>query len=283
MVNCNKLQYFYLMRLHRPIGIFLLLWPALWALWIAGNGKPNPWIVIIFIVGVVLMRSAGCVINDFADRNYDGMVARTKDRPLVTGKVSAKEAIILFVVLIFMAFGLVLFLNRLTVLLSIVAVLLATLYPFTKRFIHAPQLVLGLAFNWGVPMAFAAQTGSLPPVTWLVFLISVLWTLIYDTQYAMVDRADDLIIGIKSTAILFGRADKLIIGVLQIMVLALLILLGLILSCRSAYYLCLALAAALSLYQQYLIWQREPQLCFKAFLNNHWFGLVVFLGLALGI
>lgn len=274
-------QYALLMRLHRPIGILLLLWPTLWALWIAGNGKPSFAIVIIFVSGVIIMRSAGCVINDFADRHFDGFVARTKDRPLVNGKITPKKALILFVILTMIAFLLVLFLNPLTILLSLVGVALAVIYPFMKRYIHSPQFVFGLAFSWGVPMAFAAQTNSVPSIAWLIFITNAFWCVIYDTMYAMVDKPDDLRIGIKSTAILFGNADRLIIGILQTTMITLLFLLGKILSLSIWFYAGLLITILFFIYQQYLIKDREQQKCFQAFLNNQWVGLVIFLGLVI--
>ena len=213
-------EYALLMRLDRPIGIFLLLWPALWALLVAGEGRPDPLVLVVFILGVILMRSAGCVINDYADRDIDGHVRRTRERPLAAGRVSALEAKLLFLLLCLMAFGLVLLLNPLTIMLSFVGALLAATYPFMKRVTHLPQVYLGAAFGWSVPMAFAAQTGSLPPIAWLMFTATVLWATVYDTMYAMVDRDDDLVLGVKSTAILFGESDRQIIGVIQVMLLA---------------------------------------------------------------
>ena len=268
-----------LVRLDRPIGIFLLMWPALWALWIAGEGSP-PWrIVLIFVAGVVLMRSAGCAINDLADRDLDGHVARTRERPIAAGLVSPKEALGVFLVLSLAAFVLVLFLDWKTVILSVVALGLAVIYPFMKRYTHVPQLFLGAAFGWAVPMAFTAITGSVPPLAWLLFGATVVWALIYDTQYAMVDREDDLRVGIKSTAILFGRHDRLIIGLLQVL---LLILLGYVgyLAGRGGWYAAgLAVAVFLTVHQQYQIRDREPAACFHAFLNNNYLGMAVFLGL----
>jgi len=276
------IQYAYLMRLNRPIGILLLLWPTLWALWIAGEGMPSFHVLMTFIFGVVLMRSAGCVINDFADRKIDAHVERTQNRPLAAGRVTTKEALILFVVLCLFAFFMALFfLNTLTIALSVVAVLLASLYPFMKRYTYLPQFVLGAAFAWAIPMAFAAELGTVPAIAWLLFLITVLWTVAYDTMYAMVDRPDDLKIGVKSTAILFGRADRLIIGVLQAVVLSLLVVVGLLLDLHMIYFVSLVIALSLVVYQQILIYERMPQGCFKAFLNNNWFGLIVFIGMML--
>lgn len=274
-------DYARLMRLHRPIGILLLLWPTLWALWIASHGRPDFKILIIFILGVIIMRSAGCVINDFADRHIDGAVARTKDRPLVIGKVTSKGALILFAILLLIAFLLVLQLNFLTILLSLMGLVLAIIYPFMKRYINSPQFILGLAFSWGIPMAFAAQTNSVPFIAWLIFAANMLWVVIYDTLYAMVDKNDDLLIGVKSTAILFGQADKLIIGLLQIGLITVLFIIGILLQLKIEYYLGIVAATAFAIYQQYLIKDRDAQKCFQAFLNNNWFGMMVFLGLVL--
>jgi 4-hydroxybenzoate polyprenyltransferase len=272
-------QYRLLLRLHRPIGIFLLLWPALWALWIAAKGTPDPRVLLIFVAGVVLMRSAGCAINDYADRHFDPYVRRTRERPLAAGRVSPPEALVLFAVLSLLAFGLVLLINPLTVWLSLVGVGLAATYPFIKRFSHLPQLYLGLAFGWAVPMAFAAQTGSVPPVAWLMFTATVIWAVAYDTLYAMVDREDDLRIGVKSTAILFGYHDRAAVALAHATLLGLLGILGLGEGLGAAYFLGLIAAAGLATYQQYLIRTREPEHCFKAFLNNHWLGAVIFAGI----
>ncbi len=278
----NRLgQYAQLMRLHRPIGIYLLLWPTLWALWLAGNGQPPRGVVLVFALGVALMRSAGCVMNDIADRDFDPHVARTRDRPLAAGRVSLGEAVTVLTVLCLLAFGLVLTQNALTVKLSFVGVALAISYPFMKRLHHFPQFHLGAAFGWGIPMAYAAVADALPPVCWLLFLGNVLWSVIYDTQYAMVDREDDLKIGVKSTAIRFGARDKQIIGYLQLALLAVLIGIGLATGRGWIYYLGLFVTAWLALYQQYLIRDRKPEECFKAFLNNHAFGLIIFCGLLL--
>lgn len=275
------IAYAQLMRLHRPIGILLLLWPTLWALWIAGAGHPSLKNVIIFVLGTAIMRSAGCVINDIADRKFDGLVARTKMRPLITGAVTVKSALILFFILLACAFILVLMLNRLAILLAFVGAAVAIIYPFTKRITHLPQLVLGVAFAWGIPMAFAAEQNAIPSVAWFIFFITWLWIIVYDTEYAMTDRADDIGIGIKSTAILFGKYDRLIIGLIQLTILFLLFVLGLFLSFGAFYYLALFFGALLFLYHQYLIKDREPAKCFKAFLNNSWFGMVIFFGIAL--
>lgn len=273
-------QYALLMRLHRPIGIFLLLWPTLWALWLASEGHPDPLITAIFILGVILMRSAGCVINDYADRHFDPQVQRTQDRPLAAGRVSETEALMVFGVVSLIAFILVLQLNWLTIALSLVAILLAASYPFTKRYTHWPQAYLGIAFGWGIPMAYAAQTGEIPPLAWLLLIINILWAIAYDTMYAMVDREEDKLIGVKSTAILFGSADKIIIGSLHFVVLLLLFSIGQELQLAIWYNLGLLVAASLSLYQQWLIRHRQRQGCFQAFLNNHWFGAAIFIGIA---
>ena len=266
------------MRVDKPIGIFLLLWPTWWALWIAGEGFPDPLVFVVFTAGVFLMRSAGCVINDFADRNIDGQIERTKHRPLAQKRVSSKEALLLFVALALTAFALVLFMNAKTVAMSFVGVTLAASYPFMKRFTHLPQLVLGTAFAWSIPMAFAAQTNDVPLVAWLLFLATICWTVAYDTMYAMVDRKDDLKTGVKSTAILFGDKDKLIIGILQAVTLLLLMIIGIYLGLSSLYYIGLLIAAGLAVYQQTLIKRREEKKCFVAFLNNNWFGVAVFAG-----
>ena len=274
-------EYALLMRLNRPIGIFLLLWPALWALLIAGDGRPPPEIVMIFIGGVILMRSAGCVINDFADRQIDRYVARTRNRPLTSGRIRPWEAKLLFTLLSLAAFALVLLLNPLTIVLSFVGALLALTYPFMKRVTHLPQVFLGVAFGWSVPMAFAAVTDTIPPLAWLLFTATVLWATVYDTMYAMVDRDDDIVLGVKSTAILFGDADRQIIGVLQVLLLVCLVMIGHQVGLGWYYYGSLVIAALLALYQQGLIRYREREGCFRAFLNNNWFGAVIFVGLLL--
>jgi len=272
-------NYWLLVRADRPIGIYLLLWPALWALWIAGEGHPVWWVTLIFVLGTALMRSAGCAINDFADRDLDGQVERTAQRPLATGAVTPKEAVLVFVVLSLIAFGLVLFLNTLTIMHSFVAVALAALYPFMKRYTHLPQLFLGIAFGWAVPMAFTALQQQIPPLAWLLFAATVVWALIYDTMYAMVDREDDLQVGIKSSAILFGDYDRLIIGLLQLLMLGLLWQVGEMAGRGLAWQVALGAGALLFAFQQYLIRDRDRLCCFKAFLNNNLFGLVLFLGL----
>lgn len=281
LIQQRSYYYALLMRMNRPIGTYLLLWPTVWALWLAGEGNPDTGVTLVFVLGVVLMRSAGCVINDYADRNFDPHVARTRDRPIATGKVSPREALILFAVLCLLAFGLVLLMNRLTVLLSLAGAFLAVTYPFMKRYTHLPQVYLGAAFGWAVPMAFAAQTGELPREAWLLFVANVLWATVYDTMYGMVDREDDLKIGVKSTAILFGEADRAIIAIIQVLLLVALAMAGQAAELGGYYYFGLLLAASLAVYQQYLIREREPQACFKAFLNNNWFGAAVFGGILL--
>lgn len=277
----NKLLAFHrLMRTDKPIGALLLLWPTLWALWVATPGLPPLWILAVFVAGVWLMRAAGCVVNDYADRKFDGHVKRTANRPLPSGDVTEKEARTLFVVLILLSFLLVLTLNTMTILLSVAALALAWVYPFMKRYTHLPQVVLGAAFGWSIPMAFAAVSESVPLSCWLMFLANILWAVAYDTQYAMVDRDDDLKIGIKSTAILFGRQDKLIIGILQVAVLGLMVGIGYLNQLNGAFYAAVAAAGVLFIYQQKLIANREREACFKAFLNNNYVGLVLFLGLA---
>jgi 4-hydroxybenzoate polyprenyltransferase len=272
--------YHRLMRLDKPIGILLLLWPTLWGLFIAGKGEPDWIISLIFVAGTVLMRSAGCVMNDIADSQYDGLVARTQYRPLVTNEVSKKEAYMLAAMLSLVAFGLVCMLNTLSIKLSLVGLLLAISYPFTKRFFPMPQAYLGIAFGWGIPMAFAAILGYVPPVAWLLLLANISWAIAYDTEYAMVDREDDLKIGIQSSAITFGRFDVLAVMCCYIVTLLLLTLTGQLLGLGYAYYMGLALAASVAIHHYFLIRQREKTNCFKAFLANNWFGFCVFIGLA---
>ena len=274
-------EYGKLMRLDRPIGILLLLWPTLWALWIAGEGRPDESVFAVFVLGVIVMRSAGCVVNDLADRRFDPHVKRTRDRPLALGTVSVAEALCLFAGLMLIAFGLVLTQNRLTITLAFVGAFLAATYPFMKRFTSLPQLYLGVAFGWGVPMAFAAQTAALPQISWLMFLIIVVWAIIYDTMYAMVDREDDLKLGLRSTAILFDEADRFIIGVLQLIFFAGLMLLAPMADLGKWYWLGLAGAAIAAIYQQFLIRDRDPASCFRAFLNNNALGASIFAGIAL--
>lgn len=270
-----------LMRLDRPIGTYLLLWPTLWALWLAAEGMPDGKVLAVFVLGVILMRAAGCVINDYADRKIDGHVSRTRTRPLATGKVQAKEALILFACLLAASASLLLFTNQLTALLALGGVFLATLYPFCKRFTFYPQIVLGAAFSWAIPMAFAAQSNALPSTLWLVYIANLLWTVAYDTEYAMCDREDDLKIGVKSTAIIFAEADRAIIGLLQGLTLICLLLVGARFELGLYFHLGL-LAMALSFaWQQWLIRAREAQACLAAFLSNHWSGLLVFAGIVL--
>ncbi|MGF1698634.1 4-hydroxybenzoate octaprenyltransferase [Vibrio lamellibrachiae] len=274
--------YWLLMRMNRPIGSLLLLWPTLWALIVAAEGLPKWDVVVVFTLGVLLMRSAGCVINDFADRHVDGHVKRTKDRPLPSGMVSSKEAIGLFVLLAVVSFLLVLTMNPLTIKLSFAGIVLAFIYPFMKRYTHLPQLFLALAFSWAIPMAWAAQTNELPLMVWYLFVINAVWTIAYDTQYAMVDRDDDVQIGIKSTAILFGRFDKMIIGALQLVMLIMLMLLGDYYLLGTTFYWGLLVVGALFVFQQHLIRHRERMSCFTAFLNNNYVGMVITIGLLLG-
>ncbi len=268
------------MRADKPVGSYLLLWPTLWALMIAAQGLP-PWhITSIFIAGVFVMRSAGCVINDYADRNVDGKVDRTNARPLVSGAVSEKQALGLFATLVGVAFLLVLALNWQTIFLSLGALALASVYPFMKRYTHFPQVVLGAAFGWAIPMAFMAVTESVPPIAWWLFAINVLWTVAYDTQYAMVDRNDDLQIGVKSTAVLFGQCDRLIIGLLQLSVVVMLLGMGQYLGFTLSFYVGVLLASVLFIHQQRLISGRARQACFNAFLNNNYVGMAIALGIA---
>ena len=267
------------MRLNRPIGILLLLWPTLWGLWVASQGKPDLLVLVIFVAGVVLMRSAGCVINDYADRDLDPLVARTRNRPLAAQRIATKEALALFTILCLVAFVLVLQLNRLTIQLSFAGVFLAATYPFMKRYTQLPQVYLGVAFGWSIPMAFAAQTGAVPTVAWVLFLANMFWVVAYDTAYAMVDREDDVKAGIKSTAILFGNWDRLMIALAHFFCIALLAEVGRSVGAGFPFYLALLLAAGLAIYQQKLIQKRDPKLSFKAFLNNNWFGAVIFAGL----
>ncbi len=275
------LDYARLMRWDRPIGIWLLLWPTLWSLWIAGRGKPNPRIFLIFVAGTVLMRSAGCAINDYADRSFDPHVERTKGRPLAAGRISTLEALVLFTVLSIAALMLALQLNRFTLLLAVGGAFLAISYPFIKRFLSVPQLYLGVAFGWGIPMAFAAQLERVPRVGWLLLLANVLWVTVYDTMYAMVDRDDDIRIGVRSTAILFGDSDRHIIAVLQIMTLLSLYLVGRMIHLGYWYLAGLAAGAMFFVYQLWLIRARDREGCLQAFLNNNYFGMAVFIGMAL--
>jgi 4-hydroxybenzoate polyprenyltransferase len=268
-----------LMRFDRPIGILLLLWPTLWALWIAGDGSPSAKNILIFCTGVVLMRAAGCIMNDVADRDFDPHVERTRGRPLASGELTVRQALVAFFALMLLAFGLVLMTNVLTIKLAFAGALLASTYPFFKRWTHFPQVILGLAFGWGIPMAFAAETGQIASIAWLILLINVIWSVIYDTLYAMVDREDDVSIGLKSTAIMFGRFDLLIIRVLKILMIALLVLLGLKLQFSWPWFAGVAIAGVLFARQQYLVRERDRDACFNAFLNNNWVGVAVWTGL----
>jgi 4-hydroxybenzoate polyprenyltransferase len=274
-------HYARLMRLDRPIGIWLLLWPTLWGLWISSEGAPDPWVFTVFVIGVLVMRSAGCVINDYVDREIDPRVERTRNRPLATGAIDPTEALIIFGALSMIAVGLVLTLNRQTQILAIAAGFLTVIYPFCKRYIAAPQLVLGAAFAWSIPMAFAAQTESIPRLAWLMWLTVLIWAVIYDTMYAMADREDDLKLGINSTAILFGQADIYIVGILQAILILSLFLVGEVAALGMWYRLGVLIAALFMLYQFSLIKQREPQNCFRAFLNNQHVGMTIFIGIVL--
>jgi 4-hydroxybenzoate polyprenyltransferase len=274
-------DYLALIRFDKPIGTYLLLWPTLWALWIASEGIPPIKLLVIFCLGTFLTRSAGCVMNDFADRNFDGHVKRTANRPMASGRVGVGEAMMLFGSLMLVAFLLVLMTNTFTIILSFCAVGLTALYPFMKRYTHLPQLVLGAAFSWGIPMAFAATLNELPLSVWLIYCSAFLWTVVYDTQYAMVDRDDDIKLGLKSTAILFAEDDCRIIGILQVCVLLMLLLVGSEFSLGLPYYIGLAIAAALFFYHQKLIAGRKRESCFKAFLHNNYVGMAIFIGIAL--
>lgn len=276
----RAIDFFQLMRLDRPIGTYLLLWPTLWALWLAAEGVPDLRVLVVFVLGVISMRAAGCVINDYADRKIDGHVSRTRSRPLATGRITAQEALKTFAILIGISALLVLATNGLTIALSFGGVALAAIYPFCKRFTFYPQLVLGAAFSWAIPMAFAAQTNSLPILLWLLYIANLLWTVAYDTQYAMCDRDDDLQIGVKSTAILFGEADRAIIGLLQGLTLLCLLVVGSRFGLGWFYYLGLLGMLLGFVWQQWLIRDRDPQACLRAFLSNHWVGMLVFIGLA---
>lgn len=270
-----------LTRLNRPIGIYLLLWPMLWALWFAAKGIPQIDVLLIFIVGTVLTRSAGCAINDYADRDFDAHVTRTQDRPLATGALSSKEALAAAAILMLLALLLVLLTNTLTIQLSVVAVLLAVLYPFAKRFTHLPQVILGAAFGFAVPMAFAAQTNTLPALAWWLYLGAILWAVAYDTLYAIADRTDDLKIGIKSSAILFGRFDLTIVAIIQTIVITILAIIGWENGRGIVYFAGLLAAIGFVVYQLWLAKEREPKRCVQAFLNNNWLGMTVFIALVI--
>ena len=276
----QKLQlYAELIRFQKPIGVYLLLWPTLWALAIAGEGAPDIQVTLVFVIGVFLMRSAGCAINDYADRHIDPHVARTQDRPLASGRISEKEVLLVFAVLSLLAFLLVLSLNQFTIMLSIGGILLAASYPFMKRFHYLPQVHLGAAFGWAVPMAFAAQTEQVPKQAWLLYVATLVWAVAYDTMYSMVDREDDLKIGIKSSAILFGDYDRLMIGLFQFLFILTLFLVGIDLEFSAIYHYALGLASLFLIYEQLLIVYRIPEYCFRAFLHNHWVGAIVFAGI----
>jgi 4-hydroxybenzoate polyprenyltransferase len=270
-----------LARLHRPIGIWLLLWPVLWAIWIAGASHPTPKVLVIFVLGTVAMRSAGCVINDLADRDFDPFVKRTRDRPIASRRIAPLEALVWFLVLIGIALVLVLQLDESTIRMSVIGAVLAVTYPLFKRFFPLPQFYLGVAFSWGVPMVFNAEMGAIPRVAWIIFFAGIIWAAVYDTMYAMVDREDDIKIGVKSSAIVFGDMDKLIIGMLQVLMLFALYLVGTNMDFGYWYNLGLVGAAVFFAYQQWLIRNRQPEACFKAFLNNHYVGLSVFIGILL--
>jgi len=269
-----------LMRFDRPIGLALLLWPTWWGLWMAAGGVPQIRNLVIFTLGVVVMRAAGCVINDYADRRLDPRVSRTRSRPIASGEISPRQALILFAVLMLIALGLVLMTNRLTVLLAIGGAMLAGTYPFLKRFTHFPQIGLGTAFSWAILMAFAAETSNIPSLAWWLFAVNLVWTVIYDTQYAMADREDDLKVGVKSTAIAFGRFDVPVIGALMGLMVALLVLIGLIYLPTPAWFTAVVLVFLLFQVQLWRIRERRPEACFQSFLSNHWIGLVIFLGIA---
>jgi len=273
--------YLRLVRMDKPIGALLLLWPTLIALWIAAKGWPDTSVLIVFVIGVFLMRSAGCAINDYADRHIDKKVKRTRQRPLTSGQITEKETLLVFAALSLLSFILVLFMNALTIWMSLGGILLAASYPFMKRYHYLPQIHLGAAFGWAVPMAYTAQANKVTMITWLIFLATVLWATVYDTMYAMVDYDDDIKIGVKSTAILFGNQDKLIIGIIQLLLILDLLLIGHRANLTGFYYLGVCAAGVFAIYQQFLIKDRDPALCFRAFLNNNWFGLVLFAGVFL--
>jgi 4-hydroxybenzoate polyprenyltransferase len=281
LLGRNLSRYQRLTRLNRPIGIWLLLWPTLWGLWIAGQGRPSESVLVVFVLGTIVVRSAGCIVNDLVDRKLDAHVWRTADRPLATGEVAPLEAVLLFIGLMLIALGLVATMNPLTIQLAVAGAIVTVIYPFMKRLIAAPQLVLGLAFAWGVPMAFAAEIGAVPRIGWLLYLTSIVWVLIYDTEYAMADREDDLRMGVKSTAILFGEMDRAILGCLQVVLLIGLALLGQSVEMGVWYYGGLAVASLFGMRQQFLIRDRDRERCVDAFLNNAWLGGAVFAGIVL--
>lgn len=271
------LAYLQLMRLDKPIGTLLLLWPTLWAIWLTGH--PSLFIILVFVAGVLVMRSAGCVINDYADRHFDGYVERTKNRPLARGALTAKNALWTLFVLLLIALLLLLTLNKLSWFIAGLALLTTLIYPFMKRYTHLPQITLGVAFSWGIPMVYAATIEQFPLTCWLLCFANICWTVAYDTQYAMVDRNDDLKIGVKSTAILFGRFDKLMIGLLQILTFTILLIIGVLNHLSLIFYVTLLLVIILFLYQQWLINSRERKQCFKAFMNNNLVGCLIFVGI----
>ena len=272
------LAYIQLMRLDKPIGILLLLWPTLSAIWLA-DPHPSVGLVVIFVLGVIVMRSAGCVINDYADRHFDAHVERTQDRPLARGALTAKNALYTLLILLLIATGLLMTLNRLSWLIAGFALLTAMIYPFMKRYTHFPQIILAIAFSWSIPMVYAATIAEFPLTCWLLCLANICWTIAYDTQYAMVDRSDDMKIGIKSTAILFGHYDTLIIGLLQIVAVSCMVILGLANDFNSVYFTILLIASLLFIYQQWLIKDRDRAKCFKAFMNNNYVGFFVYLAI----
>jgi 4-hydroxybenzoate polyprenyltransferase len=270
-----------LMRVDKPVGVWLLLWPTLWAVWLAGEGTPDQGLFVIFVFGVVVMRSAGCVLNDYVDRKIDPYVERTRTRPIASGAVAPTEALILFAALCLIAIGLATMLNRPAQLLAIVAAALTVVYPFVKRFVSIPQFILGAAFGWAVPMVFAAQTGGTPELAWLVFGTAMIWAVIYDTFYAMVDREDDLKVGVKSTAILFGEVDIFVVAGLQLLMFVALVLVGYRAELSGWYYLSVFIAGLMMVYHLWLARDRQPAGCFAAFLHNHYIGMVVFIGIVL--
>ena len=269
------------MRLDKPIGIWLLMWPMLWSMWVSTDGQVNKTLLIVFLIGVIIMRSAGCVLNDIADKNIDPFVKRTKDRPIASGKVSVREGKKLFILLMAIAFSLLFFLNTSTKLLALVGALITTVYPFLKRIISAPQLFLGVAFGWAVPMTFSANLGYVNTVGWLIFVTAIIWAIIYDTYYAMVDRDDDINLPVKSTAILFGEYDLLIIGICQIIMVFLLILLAKNMNATIWVYLSVFISSCIMMHHQTITKKRQREACFRAFYNNHYIGMVMFIGILL--
>ena len=269
------------MRLDKPIGIWLLMWPMLWSMWVSTDGQVNETLLIVFLIGVIIMRSAGCVLNDIADKNIDPFVKRTKDRPIASGKISVREGKKLFILLMAIAFSLLFFLNTSTRLLALVGALITTVYPFLKRIISAPQLFLGVAFGWAVPMTFSANLGYVNSTGWLIFLAAIFWAIIYDTYYAMVDRDDDINLPVKSTAILFGKYDLLIIGICQIIMVSLLILLAKNMNATIWVYLSIFISSCIMMHHQVITKKRQRKACFRAFYNNHYIGMVMFIGILL--